>query len=810
MLELLKKSRFLNTHLLILVLLLIIFFPTLFLGKTLFYRDLSIQDYPLTNFVVSSLKNGDFPLRNPFLFSSFPQMASIQPPVFYPPFILFLLLPFHLALSISLIIHYFLAGFGVYLIGKYWKLNTSNALLGGIIFALNGYMFELNNLESTVYAVTWVPYIFLYIEKFLDKTSLKYFLLIVLFNSLQLATGRLDYFYFTQMFLWPWFIYKFIIKEKNYKNEIFTKNIIFIIFSFIISLMLLSVQIIPSLEYVKNTFRGNVLSYAGATFWSLHPFQLLQIVFNNFFGDLYNSSGIYVLLTDKKNLNFLIYNLYIGTPCLYIIIYAFFKKDNKVNILGIMALFFALISLGKYTPFFSLLFNYLPGFNILRYPIKLFIFTIFSLSLITMIGLEKLCNSNDFKKFFSFVFAGFLISSACVLFIYLYTNDLVKYFNINLNQFGLSIINIDFMKKSLIFSTVVLFIFLLLIIYLQREKLTKPAFVFLITLLVGYELVNNNISNLWVADSKLLYEKPQIAQDLDYLINKDLYYLIHDTEAINPITDLNKPKVLRDIQANLSTIGYNLSLIGGFKNAFGYSPSPPTKIFKLVTYINDEMPEIKVTDEKKARIMKMMGIRYYIWHMLNFRTVPPNRKFFNLIKEYQDLGLQLWELKDYQPIFTFKSHTYLAKSEMEILKILLGIKKPELDIDNKVFILDEGNKIDFPPLNNNSSPGGEKVKLLKESNNRLTIEAESQNPGFLILAINYDKDWKAYDNGKEVTILKANYYQQAINLNKGKHLIEMVYRPESFVIGGVISLITLFILIGLSLFLVNQKKIRHE
>jgi hypothetical protein len=304
MTDLLKKIKLKESPCLILFFLILIFFPTLFFGKTLFYRDISIFGYPTVNYVVNSLHSGEFPLWNPALFSGAPQMATVQPPLFYPNIILFFLFPYHIALSLALIIHYFLAGLGVYLIGKYWKFNNTSALLGGLVFALNGYMFELNNLESIIYVVTWIPFLFLYIEKFLDNKSFKYFLLIVLFNSLQLATGRLDFFYFSQLFLWPWIIYKFITKETGMKNEIFTKNVFFIILAVIIALMLLSVQIIPSLDYIKNTFRGNALSYNGATFWSLHPVQLLQLVFNNLFGDLFNNGGINYLLTDKKKSEF--------------------------------------------------------------------------------------------------------------------------------------------------------------------------------------------------------------------------------------------------------------------------------------------------------------------------------------------------------------------------------------------------------------------------------------------------------------------------------------------------------------------------
>jgi uncharacterized membrane protein YfhO len=96
--------------------------------------------------------------------------------------------------------------------------------------------------------------------------------------------------------------------------------------------------------------------------------------------------------------------------------------------------------------------------------------------------------------------------------------------------------------------------------------------------------------------------------------------------------------------------------------------------------------------------------------------------------------------------------------------------------------------------------------LLKESNNTLTLEVESKEPGLLILAANYDKDWNATDNNNKTQILKANYYQQAIYLDKGKHLVEMAYKPVSFLIGSIISLITFLFLMALIYFQIVLKK----
>jgi uncharacterized membrane protein YfhO len=57
----------------------------------------------------------------------------------------------------------------------------------------------------------------------------------------------------------------------------------------------------------------------------------------------------------------------------------------------------------------------------------------------------------------------------------------------------------------------------------------------------------------------------------------------------------------------------------------------------------------------------------------------------------------------------------------------------------------------------------------------------------------YDKAWKVLVDDKETELLNANFYQQAIKIEKGKHLIKLQYKPFSFALGSVISLSSLLV-----------------
>ncbi|MFN4152925.1 MAG: hypothetical protein ACK4IX_18420, partial [Candidatus Sericytochromatia bacterium] len=270
------------------ILVLVLFFP-LFINKTLYFRDISMQDFPLTDFVSNSISNLEFPLWNPYMFCGFPQMASLQPPLFYPFTFFYYLFPFNIAMGLFLLIHYVISGYGVYLIGKYFKLNKISSLLGGIVFALNSFMFELNSLQFMLIAISWFPFIFLSIEKLLDEKNNKNFISLTIFLMLQVSTGRLDFVYFSLFIGFLQISYR-LLKDKDLKN--ISIKTIFIGLSALVAISSLAIQVLPSLEFVQSTKRGTGISIETSTMFSLNPKQLVMFLFNNIFGDTFYNRGI--------------------------------------------------------------------------------------------------------------------------------------------------------------------------------------------------------------------------------------------------------------------------------------------------------------------------------------------------------------------------------------------------------------------------------------------------------------------------------------------------------------------------------------
>lgn len=90
------------------------------------------------------------------------------------------------------------------------------------------------------------------------------------------------------------------------------------------------------------------------------------------------------------------------------------------------------------------------------------------------------------------------------------------------------------------------------------------------------------------------------------------------------------------------------------------------------------------------------------------------------------------------------------------------------------------------------SDGGDgTVEIANYESNEVRLSVNSSKGGFLVLSDTFYPGWKAYVDGGETVIYRANYAYRAVHLDKGEHQVTFVYNPLSFKIGKIISGIAL-------------------
>jgi len=132
--------------------------------------------------------------------------------------------------------------------------------------------------------------------------------------------------------------------------------------------------------------------------------------------------------------------------------------------------------------------------------------------------------------------------------------------------------------------------------------------------------------------------------------------------------------------------------------------------------------------------------------------------------------------------------TYVKSNEEEMNAI------DSFDPKKEAFIHQEfKSKIDEKRL---GRPGNSSIELTSYKPDHLIYEYSAPNDVIGVFSeVWYDKGWKAFVDGNEIPILRANYVLRAAQLPGGNHKVEFKFEPQSYYMGENISLVASIILV---------------
>lgn len=279
----------------------------------------------------------------------------------------------------------------------------------------------------------------------------------------------------------------------------------------------------------------------------------------------------------------------------------------------------------------------------------------------------------------------------------------------------------------------------------------------------------------------------------------------HDFYPYTPI--INKLKSLDTknytFYASDSIIPPDISMVYSLRDFRGYDiiPSIEYQNFLKLLFPDEntnlgELGMVNWPEHPSLIISSIASIKYFIFPE-DFDFYPQN-KFVKLIKSYR--GLSIWEnslaLPRYYLAITLQpalssddALTLLSKITISTIHnaIVQGINKPCTYVPNLITVTQIAEK------------PGEYV---------FNIQAHEQ--GFFVLNEPFYPGWHAYIENKPTTIYHTNYLFQGIKLNKGNYKVKFKYKPESFYTGVYISTGTMTIVLILLLANILKGLYRHN
>ncbi|MDO8658891.1 MAG: YfhO family protein [Candidatus Levybacteria bacterium] len=699
------------------------------------YFDTLRQIYPWKTFSINSLKQGNLPLWNPYSFSGAPLLANVQSAVFYPFNILYFALPQIFAWTVLIFLQPLLGSFFTFLYAKKIGLSRIASVFSAVSFAFSSFMSVWLEYGTIGNVILWLPLILLSIENLKDKFNKFWSLILIMSLVFSLFAGHIQIFIYLFIFSFTYAIFR-------------SKKIFLFSFLFLLSIGLGAIQLFPSFELILQAARSSHVYSDIINKILIQPWQLIMLLVPDFFG---NPATRNYVLPDT----YIGKVTYIGLIPLFFVLLNFFRKKNQ------FIKFFLWIS------FFILLFVTLNPITYFLYKVKipfisdsaptLSIFILsFSLSILSGFGIDIFRKENwTLKKYFYWslpLMVVFLLSWFSLLFLP--------------NNF----LSISF--RNLFYSTIILVLTLIIVFVSVIRPKVKLILLVCLFLLTTFDL--------WKGFNKF---NPFVPKEIVYP-PVAVFDFLSQNAGINRVWGYKAA----GIEANF-TAQYSLF------SPDGYDPLYPKRYGefiqsseegKVITRFTDRTRSDAVLRFGQLKVFDLLGVKYILDRDENASTqaiFPADR--FSLI--YQKDEWKIFENKKALPRAFLISDYKVAKNAQEFEKIFF-----DKDFDPSEVIILEKDLID-QPFNDSNRRGN--LQLISYFPNEIKFGTESTGNRLLFLSDTYYPGWKAYVDGKETEIYRANYAFKAIAVSSGKHIVKFKYDPLSFKFGYVVSLMSIFSLL---------------
>lgn len=753
-----------------------LFFKDVIFSNNMFVmRDLSRYFYPLRGYAFGLVKQGVVPLWNPLLFCGNPLLATHQVAVFYPVSAVYLLGNFDKAFNNFIYIHFVLAGLFMYIFLSDRKISRTGSFIGAITFAFSGYMLAVINLLASLASAAWVPITLWAFFRAREKASYPYAMLTAAFLSCMFLAGEPAILYATSLIM------------------VFCglKNIRILASVFIAFLLLSSVQLLPFIELIMKSDRAN-MSYDIATKWSVPPHDFLNLIFPCVTEIERCFRGYW-----EKQSWLLAY--YLGLMPLFMlpISVIFIKGKEKALIFSILVAAI-ILSLGKYTPIYRVLLDYLPGFRLSRYPVKFFCFVTFALSWISAIGYDfyaKNARTDErLKRFIKALLYTAFVAGLCLFFFDLFFKDLGHAFHRNF-LLGLEkslkepsntmpFVGLGFFT---IRRTLVFFLVFVLALFLGTKRFIRPkALSVAMIALVAADLYSAAF------DINLYYDITEFkapTENIEFLMkDKTLFRFMESPATLDLMQSAVPATYVNLLKGGKERLYSNRMMEYGLYDAAGYESLDRKRMLEVLFLL---VKGVKSPDE--TRVLDMLNVKYIVSPKI-FEA-----KGYKLLKK-SDIT-NLYENMNVLPRTFLAERAVVLKTPREICA-----KFQERSWDPlKEVVLEEAPVLQGTMYRvQGTVDKKESAEITKYAPNEVIVRACVKAPKFLVLSDSYYPGWKVYVDGRPDKIYAANYIVRAVYLGPGEHTVRFVFDPFSFKLGLCISLTTVILIL---LYIVYKRRL---
>ncbi len=695
------------------------------------YSDVTVIHWPKEFLMAETFKRyGQLPLWTPLILSGMPLASNQLAMLFYPPNLLCLFLPINAVLNGLFVAHIFWAGAGLYL---FMRRGLAASVAASFIAALT-FMFSGKLLAhvaaghaSLVGALAWLPWALLCIHLALAERKRLWALCAGVILALQ-ATLHTQILVYTAYTLLAYALFQILTVPAQgdglWWRKLLRGSLLLVPLP-VTFLLVGAIQILPLVEMMGHSNRA--LSLGEASAFSLSWLTLFVGLF---------------LPTGRGGHEMVIY---LGLAPLSLAPLAWRRKgDPRVLFFVGLAVFSLLFALGSHTPLFGLCYYLLPGLRWLRTPARAWFLLALATAVLAGYGFDALTTevwSRQARK--RLTVGGVYVAFSCLL---LGAGLSTIYGQASRATVGLALLPVA--SLGLVFLTV-------------QGKLSRQGLALTTTLLL--------LADLWSFGRPLLsFRSPEQAfapqrEVAEYLAAQEgLFRVYSPSYSLPQHLAARSGLQLVDGAEPVHLWRYDrfMALAGGYPFP-GFSvtvpPFPP--------------------DQDLAQAHRGTRPNLALLGLLNTRFLAAEFPM-----DYE--GLTLLKVVG-------RTHVYENERALPRAFVVGQVKViPDEEILSELALFDPrelailaekpGWSLDAPSL-------FQEAEVTFYSPNTIVVQVNLSTPGLLVLSELWYPGWRAYDNGQEVKIHRADYLLRSVYLEAGRHTVEFVYDPLSVKVGRWVS-----------------------
>jgi len=724
------------------------------------------QFYPWRKYAGESLRQGLIPLWNPYEFCGNPFVGNDQSAVFYPETWLHALMAPEHALGWATALCLFVAGGLTYWFLRVLELRRSAALLGAVAFMFNGFIVGWLCFPSLRSVPGWLPGMLAAFELSLRRQRSRWAAVCALFVGMQFLAGNLHISLFVLIVFFAYAAFRCVGAWVRGERRAAALAAAGALAASLLGALLAAVQLLPTLELATMSGRAGGLPYAYHLKHALQVPYLLAALMPDLFGNPvdYNHWGCYLGPVYRAYTETA---WYIGVAPVLLAPAAFLRRPRSLAWFW-LALLASGLALAMGTPLYALIYHLVPVAQSLPGIGRAILMASTALAMLGALGLDALLEQAHTKR-----------------------PDQVRRYALAAGA-GILLVGLIGGLWAWVASGAYERVAPGLGAYTLLQIARFGLFCVLAAVLVGLlpwrkRLAAGLLVVLLAADLFWFFVKFTPATRPEYL-----HLQAQSIELIKQ--DTGWPRILALGRDGIHRMGPNTPMIVGLEDIQGSDSLDIGAYRRLLNGLSSEELGFPQPDPTLPAL-DLLGVKYIV-SAVELKSIPG----VSLLPHYDS-----WLYLNEQALpRAFTVPDYVVKSEDA--QALAAVTSRDFEPSKKAVFVgpDRPSGRHRPPLL--SKP----VQVTAHEPNAVTVVGDLRPGQVLVLADAYYPGWRAFQDGRECRVLRADYALRAVQIEQPCKQVRFVYLPASFTVGAFASLAAVAFLAGVAAFCLLPRRPNNE